>query len=290
MTKNYIIGTESSCDLPIEKCRELGVETLFAHYLLGDETFTDTMVSDEIIKFYGRMRAGDVFATSQISIGEYADYFKALAKQGLPVMHVTLGSGITGGYENALLALDMVHEEFPDAVIEVVDSKCASLGYGALVLLAAENREKGMPFEENVAAIRALNTRVHPCFTTDTLTYLTRGGRVSKVGATIGNMLSIKPVLKLDNAGRLMVFVKAVGRKMALKKMADYVEKNVVDPESQTLYISHADNVDGARELGEYLKARFHFKDVYYTLIGAIVGAHTGPGLQAAYFFGGERT
>ncbi len=289
MQHKYLITTDSACDLTADECRRLSVIPLYMKYSDGKEAYIDTMVNADTLAFYREMRGGKLFSTSQINIEEFLDFFRPLLKHNLPIMYISLGSGISGTYNNARLAAEQLFEEC-GAQIRVIDGLGASLCHGLLVERAAENREKGLSFEENASDIEKIRHRVHPCFTTDTLTYLAKGGRVKPLSAAIGNRLAIKPILRLDAQGHLFVGAKAIGRMAALRKIIEYVGKTVENPEEQTLYIGHADALESATELCDVLMKEFHFKAVKTFLIGATIGSHTGPGLQSAFYIGSERT
>ena len=180
-------------------------------------------------------------------------------------------------------------DEFPGWTCRVVDSTNASAGFGLIVMHAAANRDRGLGLEENARDVEAMHHEVQAIFTTNDLTYLYRGGRVSRTSAAFGTALKIVPIMHLDYEGHLEVWQKVRGDKACLKKMVQDVRELVVDAEHQTLVISEADCLEKAREFGEAINAECHFKDIFYTHIGPIIGAHTGPGLVAVFFVGKTR-
>ena len=283
---NFIVTTDSGCDLPISFCDSISVIPLKMHYTIDGTVFTDNMLHEECKFFYDKMRNGAAPVTSQINPSEYIDFWKPLLEYGLPIVHISLGSGISGSYNNAVNAVSIIKEDHPDAEILVVDSTQASMGYAMFVVKAAEMRDAGNSAQECVDWLNANKIKAHAFFTTGDLKYLYRGGRVKRSSAVLGTLLNINPILNLDKEGHLQVFDKARGQKATLKRMIKLISERVVDPSSQTLYVAHSDSEKAAHEFGEAMKNELHFKDVFYSYIGSIIGAHTGPGLVTVFFYG----
>lgn len=288
--QKFCIAIDSGCDLPMSLCKEKGIYPLQLTYIINEEIFTDTMLHEDCKVFYDKMREGAVPKTSQVNSIQYLEFWKTLLPLGLPIIHISMGSGISGTYSNGVIARDMLLEEFPDAKIYVLDSTLASVGYGMLALKATDMREEGKEFEECIEWLENHKIDINTYYTTDDLTYLYRSGRVSKVSAIVGNALSINPILRLNSEGRLLVAEKVRGRKATLKKIYGIIESLAVNPEEQTLFICHSDIYEEAQQFGTEIQERFGFKDVYYTYIGPTIGTHAGPGLMAAFFFGQPRT
>lgn len=290
MEKKFILAADSGCDLSADYCKEIGVKTIFIKYGSGEEFFPDNMVDAETKVFYEKMRAGAHFKTSQINYEEYYAFFEELVSGGTPVVYLALSSGISGSYGNSARAANDINEKLGKKLIFAVDTAMASAGMGMLVVKAAEFRDGGMTAEECAGWMEANKKTANTYYTTSTLTYLVRGGRVSKVSGFLGNMLGINPILDMDNPGALRVCGKCIGKKAAYKKIIGNIAERVVEPEKQTLFVSHADAIDEAKAFGEEIKAKIGFKDIFYTYIGTTIGAHTGPGLRAIFFFGKERS
>lgn len=288
--QKFILSTDSGCDLSLEAVNSLDVKILPMTYSIDGKDYKDTMLPDDLDKFYGAMLNGAAPKTASISIGEFADHFKAVAEGDLPILHLTLGSGISGTYSNGVQAVEMLREEGFGNEIFLVDSNCASAGYGLMIIEAAKLRDEGKTAEEVAEYINSIKFGVSPYFTTPDLTYLYRGGRVSKTSMVIAHALGIQPILNLDYEGRLGVCDKCRGQKQSWAKMAQHIKDMVLDAENQTLYVSHSHTPEKAKDIAEFLKAEVGFKDVYYTEIGTIIGAHTGPGLVAVFFHGKDRT
>ena len=288
--QNFIVTTDSGCDLPYSLLQEREIVPFPIKYEMDGKLIADTMLHEDCKKFYDRMRAGALPKTSQINITEFIDFWRPLAEKGLPIVHISLGSGISGTYANGLNAVSVLKGQVPDARIFLVDSTLASVGYGMLALIAADMRDRGKTAEECAGWLNAHKAEINTYYTTSDLTYLYRSGRVSRTGMIIAHALDINPILNLDLAGHLIVQEKVRGQKSTVRRIHDIIRELAVHPQEQVLYICHSDIPDKAREFGNGIKEEFGFKDVYYTYIGTTIGAHAGPGLMAAFFFGKPRT
>ena len=286
----FILSTDSGCDLTKKLLTENRIEVLPMTYSIDEVDFIDTMDSKDLAVFYQKMTDGAVPKTASVSIGSYIDHFKRIAKDDLPILHITLGSGISGTYSNGVQAVEMLKNEGFTNEIVLLDSNCASLGYGLMVIEAAKMRDDGKSIQEVAKYINDTKFGVSPYFTTPDLTYLYRGGRVSKTSMVIAHALGIRPILNLDYEGRLGVCDKVRGEKQCWDKMAQHILSKVVNPAAQTFYVSHSGTPELAKQLAEYIKEKVGFKDICYTEIGTIIGAHTGPGLVAVFFHGKDRT
>lgn len=288
----FCVATDSGCDLPGSFCNERNIHVYRMKYIIGETEYTDQMNPKDAIEFYNKMREGAVPRTSQMTPYEFIDFWTEIYKgHNLPIVHIAMGSAISGTYSNAMIAKDMFLEEHPDAKIFVVDSTLASIGYGMLSIWAADMRDAGETPEACVEWLENKKINVNTYYTCDDLQYLYRSGRVSKVGATVGTILNINPLLNLDKAGRLIVIDRIRGRKRAFKRIYDIVEELVVDPSDQTLYICHSDCKDEEVEtFTKTLIERVGFKDSFISYISSTIGAHCGPGLIAAFFLGKPRT
>ena len=287
----YCVSTDSGCDLPATFCRDRGIHAYRMKYTIGDETYTDQMDPDDCITFYNRMRAGDVPHTSQMTPHEFIDFWSKLYEEfKLPIVHIAMGSGISGTYANAVIAKDMFLESYPDAEVFVVDSTLASIGYGMLCVWAADMRDAGETPDNCVKWLDEQKIFINTYYTCDDLKYLYRSGRVSRVGATVGTVLNINPILNLDKEGHLIVQEKVRGRKRAFKRIYEIVEERIVDPSDQTVYICHSDcDSKEVKTFSETLINSIGFKDSFISYISSTIGSHCGPGLIAAFFVGKPR-
>ena len=286
----YQITADSGCDLSLEKCTERGVIPYKMPFTMDGKPMIDGMTEESFREFYDLMRAGGIARTSQINPGEFTEFWRPLAEAGKNVLHISLAAAISGSCDNARSAAAMLMEEYPGWTCRVVDSANASAGFGLVVLRAADNRDKGMELEANARELESIIHNVNSIFTTNDLTYLYRGGRVSKTAAAFGTALNIVPIMHLDYEGHLEVWQKVRGDKQCFKKVLKDIKELVENAGEQTLIVSEADAPEKAREYGAALVAECDFRDVFYTHIGPIIGAHTGPGLISVFFVGKERS
>lgn len=286
--KSYIITTDSGSDLSQKLYEKYDIIPIMMEYELDGKTHFDTPDDEKIKEFYNTMRDGAAPRTSQINSDRMAEFFDSIAKDGKDILHLSLSSGISGTYHSATLAAEEIAKKRNVKII-VIDSLCASLANGMLCIKASENRESGMDIEQNADALNAIRQNIRTYYTTSTLEYLHRGGRVFKTSAVLGQMLGINPVLTLDREGKLAVCDKIRGEKKTIAEITKKISATVTDPQNQTLYISHSDCLERAEQAGAKVKAELGFKNVVITNIGTIIGAHTGPGLIALFYVGTER-
>lgn len=288
--QRFIVTTDSGCDLSGEYCAAMGIIPLKMSWTVNDESITDTMEPAELKAFYDAMRGGAEPKTSQVTPYQYIEFWKPLLDKKLPIVHIALGSAISGTYANGVKAAELLREEDSECEIHVVDSTLASVGYGMLAIWAAQMRDRGCTADECVSELERVKASVNTIYTTGDLTYLYRSGRVSKTGMVVAHALNIWPILRLNIEGTLLVQAKERGKKHTLDKINKIIAEACLEPEKQTLYICHSDIPEQAREFGESLKELFGFKDVFYTYIGTTIGSNCGPGLMAAFFTGKDRT
>ncbi|MDD6994779.1 MAG: DegV family protein [Candidatus Borkfalkiaceae bacterium] len=286
--RKFIVTTDSGCDLPIELLNEREIIPIRLCYEMNGELVEDTMKAADCHEFYEKMRRGAVPKTSQINEAQFKDFFLALLKDKKPIIHISLGSAVSGTYKSAVAAAEELKKEL-GADILVLDSTLCSTGYGMLALKAAEMRDNGEEAAVCFDYLEKQKINVNTWYTTDELLYLRRSGRCSRAAALIGGVFKICPILNLDAAGHLIVQQRVRGYKQTIKRIFEIVKQTAVDAGGQTLYICHSDVPERAREFGEALKKEAGFKDVYYTYIGTIIGSNCGPGLVAAFYFGTPR-
>lgn len=289
--RDYVIMTDSCCDMPADMARELGLIVLPLSLLMGDVTYRNTLDGSEISfqDFYAKIRAGATATTSAISVGDFEEAMRKVLQEGKNILSINFSSALSTTYQSAAIAADSLRSEFPEATIEVVDSLCASLGQGLLLYLCAQEKAKGRSLEE----VRdfALATRDHVChwFTVDDLNHLKRGGRISAATALFGTMLSIKPVLHVDDEGRLIAVSKARGRKASLLALVNKMAETALDPAHDPVFISHGDCEGDALFVAGEITRRFGNQNIHINYIGPVVGNHSGPGTMALFFLGSHK-
>ena len=208
---------------------------------------------------------------------------------GEDVLVLSFSSGLSTTYQSAMIAADDLREKYPQRQIRVVDTLCASLGQGLFVHYACRKRDEGLTLDELTAWCE--ETKMHLCHwvIADDLMYLKRGGRVSAASAVAGTLLQIKPLIHMDNAGKLIPVGKMRGRKAAIKALCDKVGETGIDGANDTIFICHGDCEEDAKALEAMLKEKYGTKNVFYYYIGAVIGSHAGPGTMAVFYLGKER-
>lgn len=287
--KSFCVAADSGCDLPIEFFKENGAYPIHMEYLIGTDVFFDLMTESDIKEFYKKMKSGAVVKTAQINTDVYLRTWENAAKEGLPILHLCMSSGISGSWANCMRAAEEFNSSHPETPVTPIDMVMTSLGHGMHVMEAIEFAKNGTDIKEAAKFFEDVKHKTHAIFTTSDLTYLCRGGRVSKAGKFFAHTLNIQPILKLNYDGCLHIFEKGRGDADTMKKIEAAIEKFCIDPQSQTLYVSHADCFEKAERMANHLKEKFGFKDIYYSYIGSTIGAHTGPGLVSLFFYGTDR-
>ena len=291
---DYILSGCSAADLSKEHFERINVKYICFHYMMDDVVYPDdlgrTMPAEE---FYARMAKGAMTKTSQINISEYVDYFSAFCEQGLDIVHVSLSSGISGTYGSAVNAALIVRERFPEREIYVIDSLGASSGYGLILDTAAAMRDKGLSAKELADWIEANRLKLHHWFFSTDLSSYVRGGRISRTAAFFGGVFEICPLLNMDNLGRLVPRRKIRTKKNVIREIVQKMVENAQDGTdySGKCYISMSACREDAQAVADLVEAKFPKLNgkVEINNIGGLIGAHTGPGTVALFFWGGER-
>ncbi|VHG95430.1 EDD, DegV family domain-containing protein [Streptococcus pyogenes] len=229
------------------------------------------------------MKAGSHPQTSQINVGEFEKVFREHAKNNKALLYLAFSSVLSGTYQSALMARDLVREDYPDAVIEIVDTLAAAGGEGYLTILAAEARDSGKNLLETKDIVEAVIPRLRTYFLVDDLFHLMRGGRLSKGSAFLGSLASIKPLLWIDEEGKLVPIAKIRGRQKAIKEMVAQVEKDIAD---STVIVSYTSDQGSAEKLREELLAHENISDVLMMPLGPVISAHVGPNTLAVFVIG----
>ena len=291
MSKEYVIMTDSSCDLPQELADQLGLEVLPLEVMADGKNYRNWLDGREIgfKEFYKLAREGKELKTSAVNTAAFEEKMEELLKEDRDILYIGFSTGLSTTYNSGEAAARELREKYPDRKIYTVDTLAASLGQGMITYYAAKKKEAGATIEEVRDFVE--NEKLHIChwFTVDDLNYLKRGGRISAATAAIGTMLSIKPVMHMDNEGHLVAVGKARGRKAALCQLLDTMGELGEGLEGQTTFICHSDCMDDAQYVASQMKERFGVAQVNINWIGPVIGAHTGPGTIGIFFWGRER-
>lgn len=290
----YVISTCSTADLPREHFENRNIPFVSFHADLGGQEYLDDLgLSISLQEFYQEMREGVITKTSQVNMEEYMEFFETFLKDGKDVIHLCLSSGISGTYNAANIARETLAEKYPDRKIYVVDSLCASGGLGLLVDELADVRDQGKSIDEAYEWVLEYRYKIQAWFFTSDLTYLIRGGRVSKTSGFVGTLLNICPLLTIDVEGKLVPKSKIRTKKKVIVACVDKMIELADNGKEYAgkCYISHSDCYEDAKETAELVEANFPALKgkVYITDIGTTIGSHTGPGTVALFFIGARR-
>jgi len=243
----------------------------------------------EISEFYRMQREGAFSSTTQISPERYREYFVPYLEAGLDVLYLGFTSGLSGTINSAHICARELEEEYPDSKIIIVDTLCASVGEGFIVREAAKRQSAGMDIEELAMWVSVNCLDVCHWFTVDTFEHLRHGGRVSNASAVVGSVLNIKPLLHVDEEGKLKVVEKPRGQKNALKVTLEKMEAGWNPEMGNFVIIGHGDCPERAEECKEHILEKFPNADIHITDIGPVIGSHTGPGMLAVIYWGNNR-
>ena len=286
---NFVIYTDSACDIQPSDLAAWGVPYRSLTFRFTDsekEYSNDDMNSKE---FYDRMRAGGIAKTAAVNSEAFAEEFEKILAAGNDLLYLGFSSGLSTTFNSARLAANTLAEKYPDRKIIVIDTLAASAGEGLIVYLAVKEKEKGASIEEVAQFVRGLIPRMGIWFTVDDLVYLKRGGRVSPTAAFVGNLLGIKPVLYMDDAGHLIPVSKIRGRRAAIADLANKYSEMAATKDSGSIFISHGDCLADAELLSSMIEAKHGVKAQIITNVGPVIGAHSGPGTLALFFVGTKR-
>ena len=286
-----MILTDSSADLSAQMVAELGVEVIPLSFTMEDKTYFNYPDNRDIdpADFYARLRGGAMATTAAVNVADYTEAIEPILKEGKDVLVLAFSSGLSATCHSAQIAAGELMEQYPDRKVYVVDTLCASLGQGLLVWYAANLKKQGKTMEEVRDWTEEHKLNLCHWFTVDDLHFLKRGGRISAATAVLGTMLSIKPVMHVDNEGHLIKVGTARGRNASLKALVDHMEQTVLDLKDQAIFISHGDCLADAQKVADDVKARFGVESIIINYVGPVIGAHSGPGTVALFFMGSER-
>ncbi len=288
MTNDYIIFTDSTCDLEPEYADTLDVSVIALEFTYDGKSYCDgTGMSYK--DFYNLLREKKSVTTSQINTGTFIEKFEPYLKEGHDILYIAFSSGLSGTFASAQIAREELLKSYPERKLIVVDSLCASMGEGLLVYYAAQKKREGLSIDELAAWLEAHKLNICHWFTVDDLFHLKRGGRVSAASAVLGTMLGVKPVMHVDNAGKLILMEKARGRKAALNSLVEHMKATATVTENDAVFISHGDAIEDANFVKDLVLNAFPVKEVRINYVGSVIGSHSGPGTLALFFLGKAR-
>lgn len=292
--QRFKIITDTTTDLPAEFVRDNDLGLLYMECIMEGKTYgKDNAEELDLKEFYQMIREGKLPTTAQVNPVQAKELFEEYAEKETEILCIAFSSGLSGSYNNMRLAAEEVMEGHPGCKIRVVDSLCASMGEGLFVYQAVQLRREGRSMEETADWLEAHVQNLVHVFTADDLFHLYRGGRVSKTSAIVGTVAGIKPVLHVDEQGKLIPIMKVRGRKKSLRALVDYMEEKQGDflenNREGMVFISHSDSLEDAEWVRDEVKKRFGIEHFMMNMIGPVIGSHTGIGTIALFFWGKER-
>ena len=286
--RDYVITVNSTVDLPKEWLEERKVPVIPLKYTIDNETYTD-MEGLSPKEFFGKLRDGKMATTSQINPEEARAQLEPFLKEGKDVLHLGFSSGLSGTYNSMRIAGEELKEEYPEAKIIIIDTLCACLGEGLLLYKALQQKASGKTIEETAKWVE--ENKLHICHnvTVADLFHLHRGGRISKASAVLGSVVQIKPIIHMDENGKLQVVGKERGRKKSLNKIVDMAVEQIKGWDNDIAMITHGDCQEDAEYVAKLVRERLGIENILINNIGTVIGSHTGPGVVAVFVMGNKR-
>ncbi|WFR58258.1 DegV family protein [Anaerocolumna sp. AGMB13025] len=277
------IITDSASDVPKWLAEKYKLHVIPTPVVINEIDYFDgeTIMPE---KFYDILRSGMEVKTYHINAFMFHKNFEAYAKNGDEVIYICFSTGIAGTFNAANLAKTELLEEYPDFDLTIIDSKCASLGFGLVVEKALKMVEAGLPKQTIIEAIQFYCDNMEHIFTVETLEYLYKGGRLSRTSAIAGGLLDIKPIIEINEDGALVAIEKVRGRMKSLKRLVDIAGERGVDLENQTIGLVHGDDIQTLNTVKEMMIEKYGCRNFIESYVGCAIGAHTGPGIIGVIF------
>lgn len=286
--RDYVIAVNSTVDLPKEWLEERHVPVVPLKYTIDGETYTD-MEGLSAKEFFAKLREGKMSVTSQVNPEEAAEMLEPYVKEGKDILHLGFSSGLSGTLNSMRIAGQMLEEKYPEAKVIVIDTLCACLGEGLLLHKALQQKAMGKTIDETAQWVE--ENKLHICHnvTVDDLNHLHRGGRVSKTTAVLGTLVQIKPIIHMDDNGKLQVIGKERGRKKSLNKIVDMAVEQSKGWDNDIIMITHGDCIEDAEYVAKLVREKMGIDNILINNIGTVIGSHTGPGVVAVFCMGNKR-
>ena len=288
---NFKLFSDSTNDLPASMADELNVTVIPLEFHVDGNNYVNYLDGRELSSkaLYDALRAGKPSGTSMVTSHRYTEAFEPVLKSGESILYLAFSSGLSGSYDQAVQAAAELNEKYSPQKVVVIDTLCASLGQGLLVWYTAKKMEDGGSIDEVADYTRNLIPSLCHWVTVDDLNHLKRGGRVSGASAVVGTLLGIKPIIHVDDDGKLIPVDKVRGRRQSLEYLANKMNDTALDLTGQTVFISHGDSLEDATALSEIIKSKMGVSDFVIHEIGPVIGSHSGPGTIALFFLGEKR-
>ena len=279
---NFVVTVNSTVDLPKSWLEERNVPVVHLKYTIEDKTYVD-MLGLSSKEFFDKLREGKMAITSQVNPDEAREALEPFVKEGKDVLHLAFSSGLSGTYNSMRLAAEELQEDYPDRKVYVVDTQFACMGEGLLLYYILKKMEEGASLEEVYAYAEEMKNHIGHYVTVDDLNHLHRGGRLSKTSAVIGSMIKIKPIIVVNEEGKLEVVAKERGRKKSMNTIVDMAVERTGSFKNDIVMITHGDCLEEAEYLAEIVKEKMGVENILINNIGTVIGGHTGPGVLAVF-------
>lgn len=288
-TPGFVLMTDSCADLTPQLAEELELSYLPLTVMQEGKEYRNFFDHRELDPkvFYAKLRSGSLGSTAAANVEDFTQKMEEILKEGKDILCLAFSSALSSTYQSAVIAAEELKEQYPERTIEVVDTKSASMGQGLLVYLAGKERQKGKSLSEVKHFVEETIPYLCHFFTVDDLNHLKRGGRVSSAAAFVGTMLQMKPILHVDDEGRLIPIEKVRGRKASIQTLAKKMGELCVD--RSIAFISHGDCEEDARYLADLIKEKYGISEIQIGYVGPVIGNHSGPGTLAFFFLGKHR-
>ncbi len=286
--RDFIVTVNSTVDMPKEWLKERNVPVIPLKYTIDGETYAD-MEGLSAKEFFAKLREGKMSVTSQVNPDEAKEMLEVFVKEGKDILHLGFSSGLSGTYNSMRIAAEELSEEYSDTKIIVIDTLCACMGEGLLLHKVLQLKEEGKTLDEIAKWVE--ENKLHICHnvTVDDLNHLHRGGRISKATAVLGTMVQIKPIIHVDNDGKLQVIGKERGRKRSLNKIVDRAVEQAKGWENDLVMVTHGDCIEDAEYVAGLVREKMGVDNILINNIGTVIGSHTGPGVVAVFSMGEKR-
>ena len=286
--RDYVITVNSTVDLPKEWLEERNVPVVPLRYTIDGQTYED-MSGLTAKEFFDKLREGKMSVTSQVNPEEARAALEPFLKEGKDILHLAFSSGLSGTCNSMKIAGEELKEEYLEAKVIVIDTLCACLGEGLLLYKALQQKAAGKTIQETADWVE--ENKLHICHdvTVDDLNHLHRGGRISKATAVVGTMVKIKPIIHMDDNGKLQVIGKERGRKKSLNKIVDMAVEQSKGWDNDIIMITHGDCIEDAEYVAGLVREKMGIDNILINNIGTVIGSHTGPGVVAVFCMGNKR-
>ena len=289
--REFVLFTDSSCDLPADLADQLGLAVVPLSVTVGEDTYKNYLDGREITAkaFYDAIRDGADVHTSAVNTQAFLDALRPVLEEGKDILYLGFSSGLSGTYSAGAAAVRELADAYPARKVYAVDTLCASMGQGLLLYLAAQKKAAGATIEQVRDYAEETKWKICHWFTVENLMHLKKGGRVSATAAIVGTVLNIKPVMHMDVLGKLAAVGKVRGRRASIRALFEKMREHVVHPEGQMIFISHGDCLADAERLQSMVENELGCRTFLINYVGTVIGSHSGPGTLALFFMGDHR-